>query len=596
MPRTDQEKADLPELRGFGAFVHRVDAASGWSILHSLLETLKGLGPARLGTMAAVAAGIIAFFIYLTSRLASPEMALLYGELSTQDSGQIISRLEQMNVPYRIGEDGSQIYVPADQVGRSRMVMAEEGLPSGASIGYEIFDRSEGLGTTNFVQNINHVRALEGELARTIRSIGSVKQARVHLVLPRRELFSRERQEPSASIILMVAGNGIDRQQVTAIQHLVAAAVPGLKPAMVSIVDDKGNLLARGAEDAALSPTASRAEEMRIAHETRLVRTIEELLGRSLGPGNVRAQVTAEMDFDRITENAEIYDPDGQVVRSTQTVEELASNQDGAPAGVTVGNNLPDALPELDTGSGSQSQTSRVEETVNYEITKTVKTHIREAGMVRRLSVAVMINGSGVVDDQGNRTYQPRSAEEMEKISALVRSAVGYDASRGDTVEVVEMPFVAAEFVETEPQSVLFGLNKADLMRIAELLVLGVVALLVLLMVVRPLLGRLLEVDEEASEGVPGMLPAGAGHATLAGPDVGGYPRLPGDPATVVATRIGEDGRPEKNIASEIDQMIDLNQVEGRVRASSVRKIGEIIEKHPEEALSIIRGWLHAEV
>src|SRR5690606_17879548 len=173
--------------------------------------------------------------------------------------------------------------------------------------------------------------------------------------------------------------------------------------------------------------------------------TIEELLGRSLGPGNVRAQVTAEMDFDRITENAEIYDPDGQVVRSTQTVEELASNQDGAPAGVTVGNNLPDALPELDTGSGSQSQTSRVEETVNYEITKTVKTHIREAGMVRRLSVAVMINGSGVVDDQGNRTYQPRSAEEMEKISALVRSAVGYDASRGDTVEVVEMPFVAAE-------------------------------------------------------------------------------------------------------------------------------------------------------
>lgn len=596
MPRTDQEKADLPELRGFGAFVHRVDAASGWSILHSLLETLKGLGPARLGTMAAVAAGIIAFFIYLTSRLASPEMALLYGELSTQDSGQIISRLEQMNVPYRIGEDGSQIYVPADQVGRSRMVMAEEGLPSGASIGYEIFDRSEGLGTTNFVQNINHVRALEGELARTIRSIGSVKQARVHLVLPRRELFSRERQEPSASIILMVAGNGIDRQQVTAIQHLVAAAVPGLKPAMVSIVDDKGNLLARGAEDAALSPTASRAEEMRIAHETRLVRTIEELLGRSLGPGNVRAQVTAEMDFDRITENAEIYDPDGQVVRSTQTVEELASNQDGAPAGVTVGNNLPDALPELDTGSGSQSQTSRVEETVNYEITKTVKTHIREAGMVRRLSVAVMINGSGVVDDQGNRTYQPRSAEEMEKISALVRSAVGYDASRGDTVEVVEMPFVAAEFVETEPQSVLFGLNKADLMRIAELLVLGVVALLVLLMVVRPLLGRLLEVDEEASEGVPGMLPAGAGHATLAGPDVGGYPRLPGDPATVVAIRIGDDGRPEKNIASEIDQMIDLNQVEGRVRASSVRKIGEIIEKHPEEALSIIRGWLHAEV
>ena len=566
--------------------------------MNSLLETLKGLGPARLGTMAAVAAGIVAFFIYLTSRLASPDLALLYGELSAQDSGQIIARLEQMNVPYRIGEEGGKIFVPQDQVGRSRMVMAEEGLPSGASIGYEIFDRSEGLGTTNFVQNINHVRALEGELARTIRSIASVKQARVHLVLPRRELFSRERQDPSASIILMLAGSGgLDRQQVTSIQHLVAAAVPGLKPTMVSIVDDKGNLLARGTEEGDISQTASRAEEMRIGYESRMVRTIEELLARSLGPGNVRAQVSAEMDFDRVTENAEIFDPDGQVVRSTQVVEEQANNQDGAPAGVTVGNNLPDALPELDEGSGSQSQTSRTEETVNYEITKTVKTHIREAGMVRRLSVAVMVNGNPVTDADGNTTYEPRNAEDMEKITALVRSAVGYDEARGDTIEVVEMPFVAFETGDSEAQGLLLGLNKSDFMRIAELMVLGVVAVLVLLMVVRPLLGRLLEVDEEGGvEGVPGMLPGGGGQAALAGPDGSGVPRLAGDSSAVVATRVGENGATDKNIAHEIDQMIDLNQVSGRVRASSVKKIAEIIEKHPEEAVAIIRGWLHAEV
>jgi len=566
--------------------------------LNSLLETLKGLGPARLGTMAAVAAGIIAFFIYLTSRLASPEMALLYGELSAQDSGQIIARLEQMSVPYRIGEEGGNIYVPQDQVGRSRMVMAEEGLPSGGNIGYEIFDRSEGLGTTNFVQNINHVRALEGELARTIRSIASVKQARVHLVLPRRELFSRDRQDPSASIILMLAsGGGLDRQQVTSIQHLVAAAVPGLKPTMVSIVDDKGNLLARGTEEGDVSQTASRAEEMRIGYESRMVRTIEDLLARSLGAGNVRAQVSAEMDFDRVTENAEIYDPDGQVVRSTQVVEEQASNQDGAPAGVTVGNNLPDALPELDGGAGNQSSTSRTEETVNYEITKTVKTHIREAGNVQRLSVAVMVNGNVTLDDAGNPTYEPRGAEELEKITALVRSAVGYDEARGDTIEVVEMPFVSLEAGDTESQGLLMGLTKADLMRVAELLVLGVVAVLVLLMVVRPLLGRLLEVDEEAAVGGgAGLLPGMPGQPALVGPDGHQIPRLPGDPSTVVATRVGEDGMPQKNVASEIEQMIDLNQVEGRVRASSVKKIAEIIEKHPEEAVAIIRGWLHAEV
>jgi len=368
---------------------------------------------------------------------------------------------------------------------------------------------------------------------------------------------------------------------------------------MVSIVDDKGNLLARGTEDGDVSQTANRAEEMRISYEARMVRTIEELLSRSLGPGNVRAQVSAEMDFDRITENAEIFDPDGQVVRSTQVVEEQANSQDGAPPGVTVGNNLPDALPQLDDGSGNQSQTSRTEETVNYEITKTVKTHIREAGMVRRLSVAVMVNGKTTLNGEGNPTYEQRSADELEKITALVRSAVGYDEVRGDSIEVVEMPFIAIEGGDAAIETSFLGLTKADLMRTAELLVLGVVAVLVLLLVVRPLLGRLLEVDEE-SLAVNGqeMLPAGAamaGHPALMGPDGNEMPRLPGDPATTVANRVGEDGGNEKNLSHEIDQMIDLNNVEGRVRASSVRKIAEIIEKHPEEAVGIIRSWLHAE-
>ncbi|MEQ8357331.1 MAG: flagellar basal-body MS-ring/collar protein FliF [Kiloniellaceae bacterium] len=548
--------------------------------------------------MAAVSAGIVAFFIYLTSRLASPDMALLYAELDAQDSGQITARLEQLNVPYRIGEEGGKVFVPQDQVGRMRVVMAEDGLPSGGSIGYEIFDRSEGLGTTNFVQNINLVRALEGELARTIRSVSSVKKARVHLVLPRRELFSRERQEPSASIILMLGGSrALDNQQVTSIQHLVAAAVPGLKPNMVSIVDDAGNLLARGTEEGDVSQSTSRAEEMRIGYESRMVRTIEEMLARSLGPGNVRAQVSAEMNFDRVTENAEIFDPDGQVVRSTQVVEEQASNQDGAPDGITVGNNLPDALPELDGAAGSQSQTSRTEETVNYEITKTVKTYIREAGMVQRLSVAVMVNGKTVQDADGNTTYEPRSAEELEKITALVSSAVGYDEVRGDTIEVVEMPFIEVQSSDGTLEESFLGLTKADLMRIAELLVLGVVAVLVLLLVVRPLLGRLLVVDEDSvGGGGTGLLPDGSPQPALVGPDGQEIPRLASDPSTAVATRVGDSGGNGKNVASEIDQMIDLNQVEGRVRASSVKKIGEIIEKHPEEAVTIIRGWLHADI
>ncbi len=567
--------------------------------MNPFIETLRNLGPVRLAAMAMVAAGILAFFVFLTSRLASPEMSLLYAELDGQDSGQIVARLEQLKVPYRLTGDGSQIFVPEDQVARLRVAMAEDGLPSGGSIGYEIFDRSEGLGTTNFVQNINHLRALEGELARTIRSIKLVKHARVHLVLPRRELFSRNKQNPSASIVLTMRGSRrLDRTQVLAVQHMVAAAVPGLQPNLVSIVDDKGTLLARGADEEGLQGVASTAEEMQVGYETRLARTIEELVERSLGPGNVRAEVSADMDFDRVTENAEIYDPDGQVVRSTQTVEESSNARDGqVPPPVTVGNNLPDAgLPQLGDGTSSSNRTSRVEETVNYEITRTVKTHVRESGLVRRLSVAVLVNGSTTPGTDGEPVYQPRSEEEMNQITALVRSAVGLNEERGDTLEIVNLRFADLEQpLENVADPSLLGLGKVELMRIAEILVLGVVGILVLLLVVRPVVSRLLEAVPAARDG-GGLLPdMGGGRPALAGPGAVAGAELPGGAVPALAGAPGAADAVAQPGGTEVEAMIDLNKVEGRVRASSIHKIGEIVEKHPEEAVAIVRSWLYQE-
>jgi flagellar M-ring protein FliF len=532
--------------------------------------------------MVAVAAATIAFFIYLTSRLSTPDMALLYADLDPQDSGQIVSRLEQMEVGYRLGRDGGQIYVPSDQVARMRVAMAEQGLPTGGSIGYEIFDRSEGLGTTKFVQNVNHLRALEGELSRTIRSISQVKHARVHLVLPRRELFTRDKQEPTASIVLTTQGSQrIEKQQVLSIQHLVAAAVPGLKPAMVSIVDSNGTLLARGSDQDDVTSTASTAEEMRLAYQSRMSRTIENMLERSVGPGNVRAQVTAEMDFDRVTENSEIFDPDGQVVRSTQTIEEESGTSDGQGLPpVTVGGNLPDAnLPPPD-GGASQSNAERNEETVNYEISKTVKTHVRETGVVRRLSAAVLINGRTKTTEEGETVYEPRTPEELEQLASLVRSAVGYDESRGDKIEVINMPFVnPVDGQADEGGEGLFGMLGGQMMRIAEILVLGVVAVLVLLLVVRPLIGRMVEGGLEG--GAVRLADETQGRAAIAAPQ---------------QLEEFESGPSQSEIvAEEIDQMIDINKVEGRVRASSVKKIGEIVDKHPDEAVAIIRNWLYAE-
>jgi flagellar M-ring protein FliF len=557
--------------------------------VNTFIDTLKNLGPARLAIMAGVAAGLLAFFIYMTSQLTSEEFGLLYGDLSSENSGQIAAELESRGVPFEVSPDGSRISVPKDQVGRLRVAMAEQGLPDGGSVGYEIFDQTSSLGTTNFVQNINHVRALEGELARTIRAIDGVEQARVHLVMPRRELFSRERQEPSASIVLLMAGNGrLGKQQTLGVQHLVASAVPNLKPNLVSIVDQQGTLLARGGDENDLLGGAGGTQELRADYEQRLARSLEALLERSLGPGNVRVEVAADMNFDRVTENSEVYDPDSQIARSTQVLEE--SERDVESTGdqaVTVGNNLPDAGAEGEGNQQQLSESNRLEETTNYEISKTVTTHVREGGKVNRLSVGVLVDGRYVTDADGNRVYEARGEEELQQIAALARSAVGFDEARGDAVEVINMRFAdpTADMQAAQTASFL-GLPQSQLMRIAELLVLGVVAVLVLLLVVRPLVARLLETP------VAQPAPAGAeGAGNLLSDYSEEHPALTGPSAGADPEQLEGPGYGAEDEGSE--QMIDLNRVEGRVKASSIRKIGEIVEKHPEEAVSIIRTWLY---
>jgi flagellar M-ring protein FliF len=321
--------------------------------VNGILATLRGLGPARLGLMGAVAAGILAGLIVLTSRLATPPMALLFGDLDLEDSGRIVAKLEQMKVPFDLRANGAQVYVPEDQALRLRLSMAEEGIPAGGSLGYELFDRADSLGATSFVQNLNHLRALEGELSRTIRTIDRVQNARVHLVLPKRELFARDQRPASASIILKMKGsNRLSPGQVQAIQHLVAAAVPDLDPGHVSIVDDRGALLSR-VEDGDGAAAAGLAEA-RSAFETRLKSAVERLLEQSVGPGAVRAEVSAELNFDRVTTNQETYDPDSQVARSTQTREESSASTDGdGEQTVSVANNMPEAKAQQTQGRTS---------------------------------------------------------------------------------------------------------------------------------------------------------------------------------------------------------------------------------------------------
>ena len=543
--------------------------------VNQFIQTLRNLGPVRLAVIGGVAVALLAFVGYLLLRLGGPEMALLYTDLNGVDASKITARLDQLGVPYKLRGDGGEILVPVDSVPKTRITLAGEGLPSGGSLGYEIFDKSQGLATSSFVQSINQLRALEGELARTVTGIDNVRSARVHLVLPQRELFSRERQEPSASIMLRMAGpKRLEKPQVIAIQHIVAAAVPGLKPERISIVDEHGTLLARGTDPSSPGVMLQTAEEMRIAYENRVARAVEQLLERSLGFGKVRAEVNADIDYSRTQENQEIFNPDQQVLRSTQTVNENAEqNETDSNPSVTVANNLPAGQTQQVSPLVNTSKSSRSEETNNYEITRTVRNLTREPGGIRRLSVAVLVDGTYSVNSDGQRIYAPRAQKEIEQIDSLVKSAVGYDGQRGDQVDVVNMQFASLE-EEATPVKTFFGLERQELIKIAEILVLGVVGALVLLLVVRPLIARLFEAPEAAAL-APGM---------LGGPGTAGL--LTGPAGTDLELAEGEEA---------LDEMIDLNRIEGRVKASSLRKIGEIVEKHPEDVVNIIRNWLYQE-
>jgi flagellar M-ring protein FliF len=557
--------------------------------VNGILATLRGFGPARLGLMAAVAAGILVGLVVLSSRLATPSMALLFGDLDLDDSGRIVAKLEQMKVPFELRGNGAQVYVPEDQALRLRLSMAEEGIPAGGSLGYELFDRADSLGATSFVQNLNHLRALEGELARTIRTIERVQLARVHLVMPKRELFARDQRQPSASIILKMKGsNRLSPAQVQAVQHLIAAAVPDLDPGRVSIVDDHGSLLSRAGDgDGA---TSANLAEARSGFETKMKAAIERLLEQSVGPGASRAEVSAELNFDRVTTNHETFDPESQVARSTQTREETSASTDAdGEKTVSVANNLPDAKAEQGQGRASSSKANVTEETVNYEISKIVKTQVHETGTVKRVSVAVLVDGTyGPVVD-GQRAYRPREQAELDKLASLVKSAIGFDEKRGDRVEIVNMQFARADDEPAAEESAgLLGLGKSDYIRLGELGAFVLVAILAMLLVLRPMLTR--------RGGMAGAaaLPAGLSHAQLPPPGGTGFA------AGANGESAGEQGQPSLAATqyapaalSGPEQMIDIARIEGQVRASSIKKISELVGKHPEEAIAIMRSWLY---
>jgi flagellar M-ring protein FliF len=565
----------------------------GWEPMGGLSAQLRAFGPLRLAALAGAGMAVLGLLVVLGMRAAEPPMALLYGELEQRDAAQVVAALERQRIAHRLAGGGTQVLVAETEVPRVRLLLARDGLPAGGSVGYEIFDRGESLTTTPFQQDINRLRALEGELSRTIRGLAGVRQARVHLVLPRREPFSRERGEAQASVVLSMQGaQRLDREGVQAVLHLVSTAVPGLRPQNVSIVDSRGELLARGGQPLAGPGAAQGAEEMRRTQELRLARAVEDLLERTLGPGRVRAEASVELDFDRVQTLEERFDPENQVPRSTQSTTETSRSSE--PGNVSVQNQLPGADAQ---NNGPRNEQSRQEETSNFEIGRTTRNTTREQPALKRLSVAVLVDGVWEPVEGAAPRWRERTPEEMQRIAALARSAVGFNEARGDSVEVVSLRF--AEPPPGEPPRegfVILGQTVSPVLvgRLVESAILALVALVAILLVGRPLVGRLGVVlappPALAAAGAAGALAAGGAGAEFDGAGatattaaLPGAPGVPGAPALPGA---------DPNAPPGEDQMVSVARVEGQMRASALQALAALVDANPDQSAAVLRRWL----
>jgi flagellar M-ring protein FliF len=506
----------------------------------------RSFGIVKLLAIAGVTLAVALMIYFMAARATASPMALLYADLTLADGAEVAEALEADGVKHEVRETNGKVsvYAPASERTRLKLLLAADGfVASSGMVGYEIFDGQDALGVTSFQQDINKLRALEGEIARTIATLSGVRAARVHLVLPERELFAREKEKSSASIVVDAPG-GLNKRSVRAIVNLTASAVPGLQPARVTVLDQAGELLASGQEGDDPLSAAGGVDERIAATEARIRRTVEDIVGRIVGPENIRVQVAAELDFSRITETANIIDPDSQTVLSSTTVEDQSNDSDpSALRGVTIANQLPQAatVDPAAAGEPSTSSARRIEETTNFEMTRTVRNEVREVGGIRRLSVAVALNAGAV----------PREPAELQRIASLVQAAVGYNPGRGDQINVVEASFppvsAAAPDTEGTPATAAAAPDNSDaILRASEFAAFAAIIVALIFFVLRPLLAS--------------AKPAPAAAASLGAPArADALPPPAGDPAMV---------------------------------ATSLRRVADIVKSNSDESAGILKDWI----
>ncbi len=542
-------------------------------------QLLKDIGTTKIIAIAVAIFVVMVGFFFLTTKFTASNLVPIYNELDYKDAAQIARELDSKGVQYEIRANGTQILVPENQMLKLRLDMAALGIPNkGSIVGYEIFDKGEAFGTSNFIQNVNLLRALEGELGRTIASFQNIDSARVHLVVPKRELFQRDKQAPTASVVVRMRGSAkLNKEEVNSISNLVATAVPGLDISKITIVDNKGRSLKAGASDPNdLNNVGSMTtEDYRNNIESRYSHMIEDILSRSLGEGKVNAKVTAEINFDRIVTNSEIFDPEGQVVRSIQAHNEKENSFSNKTGQVSVENNLPETE-VADNNPDNGTNIEKTDEITNFEISKKIVNHISESGTIKRLSIAVLVDGVYKKKEDGGFEYTPRSEEELKKVETLVKSTVGFDVERKDKIEIINMQFITdLDMLKDETTSEWI---KRELPSIIQSLVIGIVVIFVLLFIVRPVAIRAFELhkyeEEEATEfeeiDVDNALNAKIKEQMDADLDLG-------------------------NSANDNDDKVDIDIMSKKFKSGALKTINDFATKYPEETVSILRSWLSKE-
>lgn len=490
-------------------------------------------------------------FVLLMVWLNQEEYSILYSNLKEEDSAAVVEYLKKQNIKYKLQDNGGTILVPKDKVYDLRLEVAGQEILGRGSVGFDIFSKSS-IGQTDFVQRINYQRALQGELATTISAIPEVLNARVHLVLPKKSLFLEEQTAASASILVQLKkGKELTKEQIKSIVNLVATAVEGLSPENITVIDNRGRLLYRSYKDEGEIALSTTQMEYKLNLERALAKKIENLLFPVIGTGKVLAQVNVDLDLSEQNIYKESYDPDTAVIRSEQRVKESSRGTTQAEASR--------AGPQYQAqggGTSTSEETSRTQETINYEISKQEqRVHIPK-GQVSKLTVAVLVDGIYKKGKDGKVTYEPRSDLELAKIKDIVKSAVGYDPKRGDVVEVASMQFSPIELAEPSFWQVLLDY----LQRFLKPILNTVVLLIFILLVVRPVVLSILrpKVEEEVAE-------------------------------------IEELPEAEQEVAPKLSEE-ELAALEAKKPFEEIKqKAASILDKYPDEAVTIIKGWVREE-